>query len=61
VLTTIHVGSSVYSTDDYYTNVNSKDIWQDIAIGRVPISSNAEGYNYINKLDLYENKSHIGN
>jgi hypothetical protein len=61
IITSIHVGADTYSTDDYFTNVDSKDRWQDIAIGRVPISNNAEGNNYINKLDLYENKSHIGN
>jgi hypothetical protein len=50
-----------YSSDDFFVVVDGKDRFQDIAIGRIPISNNNEGYAYIDKLDQYENKSNTGN
>ncbi|MDR0927531.1 MAG: type IX secretion system sortase PorU [Ignavibacteria bacterium] len=57
----INCRSDNYSTDDFYTCIVGDDQFPDIAIGRVPIGSNTEGYNYIEKLDLYENHSDRGN
>ena len=59
--TYISDNQSCYASDDYYVCVDGDDWFADLAIGRVPIVSNEEGEIYINKLDLYENKSDNNN
>ena len=53
----MQAGSGNFTTDDFFVNIRGNDAIPDIAIGRVPISSNSQGNNYIDKLDLYENNS----
>lgn len=50
-------GLTTYTTDDYYARLIRNDSQVDIAIGRVPVSSNAQGNAYINKLKDYESGS----
>jgi hypothetical protein len=65
--TTIDCDVYSYCTDDFYVCVvgndtnGNPDIYPDVAIGRVPISSNAQGNVYIAKLEQYENRSNKGN
>ena len=47
--------------DDFYVRVNGDDSQIDLAIGRIPVNSNEDGNVFLNKLDIYENKSDIGN
>lgn len=49
------------SYDDFYVRVNGDDAQIDLSIGRIPVKSNEEGLDFINKLDTYEHKSDIGN
>jgi len=49
-----------YCTDDYYTWVQGDDRLPDIAIGRMPINSDAEGMQMVQKLRLYETASDLG-
>ena len=64
---TINANNGNYSTDDFYVyvagngGVNIGGGKPDVCIGRVPITSNAEGNTYVTKLDQYENHSNKGN
>jgi hypothetical protein len=50
-------GLTTYTTDDYYARIIRNDTQVDLAIGRVPISSNTQGRAYIEKLRRYEEES----
>ena len=50
-------GLTTYTTDDFYARIIRNDSQVDLAIGRVPISSNAQGRTYIEKLRRYEDES----
>ena len=50
-----------YATDEYFVCVDGDDWFPDLAVGRVPITSNLEGENYIAKLAKYEEESDVGN
>ncbi len=49
--------SDSYAFDDYYGCIIGEDRALDIAIGRAPINSNAEGLVIIDKINHYENNS----
>ncbi len=48
-------GTSSY--DDFYAMVVGNDRITDIAMGRIPVENNEEGMWFVEKLDIYENKS----
>jgi len=50
-------GLTTYTTDDYYARIIRNDSQVDLAVGRVPVSSNAQGKAYIEKLRRYEEES----
>ena len=45
------------SFDDFYVRINGDDTQIDLAIGRITINSNKEGFDVINKINHYENNS----
>jgi hypothetical protein len=49
------IGLSTFTTDDYFARVRGDDRRPDVAIGRVPVRSDAEGRIYLAKLRSYEN------
>lgn len=59
--TYISDNQSCYATDEYFVCVDGDDWYPDLAIGRVPITSNDEGNLYINKLSKYETQSNNSN
>ncbi len=50
-------GLWTYTTDDYYARVDGNDPLPDVAIGRLPITSNAIGDRMIAKIRSYESAS----
>lgn len=50
-------GLTTYTTDDYYARIIRNDTQVDLAVGRVPVSSNAQGKAYIEKLRRYEEEA----
>lgn len=50
-------GLTTYTTDDFYARIIRNDSQVDLAIGRVPISSNAQGKAYVAKVRAYEESS----
>ncbi|MCS7176608.1 MAG: type IX secretion system sortase PorU [Candidatus Kapabacteria bacterium] len=49
-----------YTTDDYYTWLVGEDPLPDIALGRIPITSDAEGRWMVDKIRSYEQRSAPG-
>lgn len=49
------IGLSTFTTDDFFARVRGDDRRPDVAIGRVPVRTDAEGRTYIAKLRAYEN------
>jgi Peptidase family C25/Propeptide_C25 len=45
------------SYDDYFAMVVGNDLIVDLAVGRIPVENNEEGFWYVEKLDHYENNS----
>jgi hypothetical protein len=46
-----------YTTEDYFVCVVGNDLIVDLATGRVPINSDAEGLEFVDKIEYYEHKS----
>lgn len=49
------IGLSTFTTDDFFARVRGDDRRPDVAIGRVPVRTDAEGRTYLAKLRAYEN------
>lgn len=50
-------GLTTYTSDDFFARIVRNDPQPDIAVGRVPVSSNVQGKAYIEKLRRYEAES----
>lgn len=50
-------GLTTYTTDDYYARIIRNDTQVDLAIGRVPVSTNTQGKAYVAKVRAYEESS----
>lgn len=46
-----------YTTEDYFVCVVGNDLIVDLATGRVPINSDKEGLDFVDKIEYYEHKS----
>lgn len=53
----VSYGLSTYTTDDFFVRVEGNDLRPDLAIGRLPITSNAIGDRIREKIAHYENAS----
>jgi hypothetical protein len=51
------VETDSYTTDDFYVRIEGNDALIDMAIGRLPITSDESGMNMITKINHYENAS----
>jgi hypothetical protein len=57
---TVYNAIASYATDDYYTWLQGEDALPDIALGRIPVSSDADGFWMVEKLRRYERSSAEG-
>jgi hypothetical protein len=57
---TVYNAISSYTSDDYYTWLQGDDPLPDIALGRIPIGSDADGFWMVEKIRRYERASAQG-
>lgn len=54
-----HAVNDTYATDDFIVCVDGDDFIPDYGMGRVPVSSNAQGFAFVDKLRTYERSSTV--
>lgn len=52
-------GTSTFVTDDYFVRVVGNDVFPDLPIGRLPVTSNDVGMGILEKIRHYENESAV--
>lgn len=57
----LHAVNTTFLTEDYFVMVVGDDVLVDIALGRIPVTSNSQGSIYTEKLAHYERESSISN
>ncbi len=48
-----------FTSDDYYARISGNDLIVDIPVGRLPVNSNQEGDDILNKIKTYESSSSV--